>query len=600
VIRAGRRCARTLAIAAVLLIAGSAVAQTPLLITEVPIPAPGGAPISLAAGPDGAMWFTEVSAIGRVDTTGALTQYFLPTAGTFPQSIVVGPDGALWFVDQVSSIVGRITTAGALSEYSIPNPASFILPGPDGALWFAGVNSNTLNFIGRVTTSGAVTTFVASSNINAMTAGPDGALWFTEQSGKIGRITTAGAITEYPLPAAGTRPGAITVGPDGALWFTDGGANSIGRITTSGAITEYLVPTQNSAPFGLTAGPDGAIWFTENPGNYIGRITMAGVITQYPIPTAKITAFGIVTGPDGALWFPEENSIDGISNVGRITTAGVIEEFPAPNSPGSLTAGPDGALWFPDGNNSIGHIALSPTGPLRITSSPAIPFGTMGTPYSWYLTAFGGVPPYTWALVSGALPAGLTLSPDGAISGIPTAAGAQTFTVQLADESSTALTLTLTLGISPPNCTYAPTTGLGLAFSALGGSGSIPVTAPAGCQWTVLNAPSWLTIASGASGSGNGTVNFSAAANASANSLAAVLNVGGSQGFAVSVTVMAGSSGGSFNSNAVVMPHLAAEGGWRTIFTLVNKSLTPTEGQLNLFDNSCCRLRFLDNLRRVR
>ena len=51
-----------------------------------------------------------------------------------------------------------------------------------------------------------------------------------------------------------------------------------------------------------------------------------------------------------------------------------------------------------------------------------------------------------------------------------------------------------------------------------GGTGLTAVTAPAGCAWTgVSNNTSWLTVTSGASGSGNGTVAFSAAANADAS-----------------------------------------------------------------------------------
>ena len=52
------------------------------------------------------------------------------------------------------------------------------------------------------------------------------------------------------------------------------------------------------------------------------------------------------------------------------------------------------------------------------------------------------------------------------------------------------------------------------APSAAGGAGiPIAVTIPAGCAWTAVANDAWLSIASGASGSGNGTVNFTVAAN---------------------------------------------------------------------------------------
>ena len=52
------------------------------------------------------------------------------------------------------------------------------------------------------------------------------------------------------------------------------------------------------------------------------------------------------------------------------------------------------------------------------------------------------------------------------------------------------------------------------AVAASGGSGAVNVTAPAGCAWTAAGTETWLTISSGANGTGNGTVNFQVAANA--------------------------------------------------------------------------------------
>ncbi|MEY9964951.1 hypothetical protein ABIA33_002993 [Streptacidiphilus sp. MAP12-16] len=62
--------------------------------------------------------------------------------------------------------------------------------------------------------------------------------------------------------------------------------------------------------------------------------------------------------------------------------------------------------------------------------------GTVGTPYTAQLAGTGGITPYTWSIVQGALPAGLTLNAaTGAISGTPTARGAAHFTVELSDGS---------------------------------------------------------------------------------------------------------------------------------------------------------------------
>src|SRR5213592_5032340 len=60
----------------------------------------------------------------------------------------------------------------------------------------------------------------------------------------------------------------------------------------------------------------------------------------------------------------------------------------------------------------------------------AVPGASAGLPYSFTLATWGIPSNTTWAVTSGALPAGLTLSKEGVISGTPTAAATSTFTVQ--------------------------------------------------------------------------------------------------------------------------------------------------------------------------
>jgi hypothetical protein len=55
------------------------------------------------------------------------------------------------------------------------------------------------------------------------------------------------------------------------------------------------------------------------------------------------------------------------------------------------------------------------------------------------------------------------------------------------------------------------------AIAAAGGPGAVNVTTAAGCAWNATTTDPWLTITGGASGNGNGTVSFSAAANSGAS-----------------------------------------------------------------------------------
>jgi uncharacterized repeat protein (TIGR03803 family) len=78
----------------------------------------------------------------------------------------------------------------------------------------------------------------------------------------------------------------------------------------------------------------------------------------------------------------------------------------------------------------------------------SLPGGTVQVPYSATLAASGGVAPYTWSVTAGVLPAGLTLSSDGTITGTPTVAGTANFTVEVADAEASPATATANLSLT--------------------------------------------------------------------------------------------------------------------------------------------------------
>ena len=61
------------------------------VITEFALPTQGGIPYQITAGPDGNLWFTEIvgNRIGRISSTGAISEYPLPTAGSLPADIAL-------------------------------------------------------------------------------------------------------------------------------------------------------------------------------------------------------------------------------------------------------------------------------------------------------------------------------------------------------------------------------------------------------------------------------------------------------------------------------------------------------------------------------
>ncbi len=286
----------------------------------------------ITTGPDNNLWFgqsiqrvvnnqvTFTGEIGRMTTDGVLMHFPL-TSGMGVQDIVNGPDGNLWFTElsdvprpvlpNTKGAIGRITPTGDIVEFALPTDVggAGITNGPDGNLWFtpltlhlfAGFDQLLLSSdVGRITPGGEITLFplpTTLTQLGGITAGPDGNVWFTEISfgdspspliagGGVGRATPAGTLTEIPVastqPPAGAPPNSITAGPDGNLWFTGtfinfqpGGqmtlSGSIGRVTPAGVVTMFAVPA-NVGPGQIIAGPDGNLWFTDVTSK-IGRIT---------------------------------------------------------------------------------------------------------------------------------------------------------------------------------------------------------------------------------------------------------------------------------------------------------------------------------------
>jgi hypothetical protein len=113
-----------------------------------------------------------------------------------------------------------------------------------------------------------------------------------------------------------------------------------------------------------------------------------------------------------------------------------------------------------------------------------------------------------------------------------TGSGTFAFTVAAAPDASartanvTVAGQTVSVSQQGVACTYAvsPTSA---SFGAAGGSTSFTVTTTSGCAWTAAATASWLSVTSGASGTGTGTVTYSVAANPDAASRTASVTAGG-------------------------------------------------------------------------
>ena len=203
---------------------------------------------------------------------------------------------------------------------------------------------------------------------------------------------------------------------------------------------------------------------------YVNHTTYTGFI--YTDVFDNINATGGFTTPAGSY-------ASGVSAYGAYDVAGNAYEwttttFIATNGAeaGQLVNEVRGGGWYSNGTsgqsidtgegrsatggyNSVGfRIAMLPPGygsSMSITTVSPLTGGMVAASYSQQLAATGGNAPYAWSIVSGSLPAGMTLSTAGLLSGTPTAAGTFNFTVQLTDATGTVITKTFALTIAAAN-----------------------------------------------------------------------------------------------------------------------------------------------------
>lgn len=200
---------------------------------------------------------------------------------------------------------------------------------------------------------------------------------------------------------------------------------------------------------------------------------------------------------------------------------------------------------------------------LTVVSTPVIttaslPNGTAGAAYSQTLAGSGGTPPYKWAVSSGSLPAGLSLSLAGAITGAPGAAGTASFTVQLTDNTgvtaSKALTLTIVSGVTISTASPLPPGELAITYSqTLSATGGTP---PYAWSKTAGALPQGLTLAANGAISGApsaaGTFSFTAQVSDGSHvtaSAAFELTIAGGVGISTPSGLSSGSVGSSYSQN---------------------------------------------------
>src|SRR5262249_6512567 len=111
---------------------------------------------------------------------------------------------------------------------------------------------------------------------------------------------------------------------------------------------------------------------------------------------------------------------------------------------------------------------------------------------------------------AGSLAAGA--SPQPVSANLTNLTPGTTYFFRVVASNSAGTTRGSALGFTTVSCNY-PINPTSQNFAATGGNGSVNVTAGAGCTWTAVRNDAWISITGGASGAGNGTVNYTVEAN---------------------------------------------------------------------------------------
>ena len=284
------------------------------------------------------------------------------------------------------------------------------------------------------------------------------------------------------------------------------------------------------------------------------------LVTSKPTGLTFSGGSGILSGGGGNGFFTNDPQNPGITafGLGNLVAGGPL----LPSAAGTFS------LATVSGQSSITGASASIT--CGVTGAAA---------FSLTLTTPGGPLVVNCPTVAAA---GMTTTVNGQISFPAVSSLAMTLTVAGTATSSTD-TITLAafsaqVKIPSNGCNTAVSPG-GQAFGPTGGTGSINITTSPGCPWGVFNIPSWVTLTSSASGTGNGTVSYQVLPNAGADQ-SGTLTV-------TNVPFTIEQEGTIAGLNFIgSMAHLAGEENWTTAFTLVNKSAVSTRTRVSFFGDA--------------
>jgi hypothetical protein len=270
--------------------------------------------------------------------------------------------------------------------------------------------------------------------------------WDTWQAGRTDTRSATIVVSPAPISVATTTLGAATYGQyyqtllnasggsGAAVWSIVSGALPQG-VTADAAGSISGTPTATGT-FSVTVKVVDANW----PGHFATAVLSLVVqatafsISMPPPPAGQVgSAYQLAPSATGQIgtvsWSIASGGLPPGVTINAVT--GLISGVPT--APGSYTATVRAQDSY-DATRLAFANAVITIAPATLTITTAsLPKGTVKKTYSAALAASGGSGQTTWSLASGALPAGLSLSAGGVISGTPAATGTASFTVTATD-----------------------------------------------------------------------------------------------------------------------------------------------------------------------
>ena len=241
-------------------------------------------------------------------------------------------------------------------------------------------------------------------------------------------------------------------------------ASSTGNATVTANVTIAAGQMSTTAQItGVSAGSATITATTSNPLVSTASASISVLVATLVVPCPAITSGDVnapfhtqVTPANGTA--PYTFSIVGTLPAGlTLSSAGAVTGTPAAS--GSFS------VKVTDATGAVGTTCPITINPSLAVTCPAATAGDVNAPFNTQVPFTGGTAPYTFSIV-GSLPAGLTLSGTGAVTGTPTASGS--FSIKVTDAAgAVGTTCPITIN-SPLSVTCAATTSgvVGTAFSS--------------------------------------------------------------------------------------------------------------------------------------